>query len=136
MIKAPRDSMIATTIDVNDLFSSLLEFVFDFQKPREERQAGSLSNSKIDRSFFLDPIVGQSTGMTAFRAWNCHPFYSCSRALYYKTRLLWIVPPRMMIELHRRAFEECPSPSRKLSNLPITVKRDGYRRAIFFFIER
>lgn len=90
---------------------------------------------------FLDPIVGQST-LDDDGAWNCQPFYSCSHALYCKTCLLWIGPPLLwMIELHRTpSFEECPSPSRKLSGLPITVKRAlrwiSARFFLFFFTNR
>lgn len=41
---------------------------------RERRLAFEFEDWSIQRRSSLDPIVGQSTGMTAFRAWNCHPF--------------------------------------------------------------
>lgn len=135
MIQWSRQRLTSTT------FSSLrIRGTYDFQKPRtEEREARFRIRRLIEPRSFLDPIVGQSTRMTAFRAWNCQPFIP-ARTRFIIKRVFYGSPPSPPLDDDRapsNAFEECPSPSRKLSGLPITVKHalrpDGYRRTFFLF---
>lgn len=106
----------ARTIDVNDLLYWIRRTSERISKSPGKKGSFEFEDWSKHPIAFLARLLA-SQPVTAFHAWNCQPVVPAHA--YYKTCLLYIVPGwSRSIE----RVEECPSPSRKLSDLPITIK--------------